>query len=762
MKTTATAPAGTKAGRQASMFMVTRISPLFTLTIFMSAALVFLVEPIVGKLLLPLLGGAPAVWNTSLAFFQVTLLLGYAYAHVLQRLPSLRWQVITHGAVLALAALSLPLHIATALGDPDPAHPVLWMLGTLTLSVGGPFAALSATAPLVQSWFAMSAGADPLTGKPKEPYALYAASNVGSLLALVAYPLVVEPLSHLSTQRLAWSIGFGGFAILMLTLGLTRKPTVHAAEAVLPHASTPAIGNMVIWVLLAAAPSSLMMGVTTYITTDIASAPFLWVVPLALYLITFILVFRDKPTIAPRFLHLGQALVLCLCVLMLPFAGGNILHKLVVHLACFFLTSLVCHAALAERRPDPRHLTLYYLCMSLGGVVGGSFNAFVAPVIFHSVVEYPLVLVLACLARPWNLGRPHWKAAFTLRKHEIILLATGSVCALFVITLASQADGQYLNKFSILVISLIIVQVASVFLLRDRAHLMTILLVFGVASGLSVAAVGQTLVTERSFFGVSRVAVTTDPRLGAMHLMFHGTTIHGAQALDPGRACTPISYYAPQTGIGQTITHLQARSGAINIAAIGLGAGVFSTYARATDHLTFYEIDPLVLKLATDPHYFTYTSQCAKSPVSFVLGDARLTLAHNSPAKLDMLLVDAFSSDTVPAHLLTREAMQMYLSKLSPDGVMIFHLTNRHLDLRDPVIAGIQAAGGVALEQTYETNDRNDLLAAHTVTVLAGRSAAAIASFRADPRWKTRDPGQTAAWTDDYTNLIGVFLAHKG
>ena len=762
MESVTTATPAAKTDRPAAKATGTSTSPLFTLTIFMSAALVFLVEPMVGKLLLPLLGGAPAVWNTSLAFFQVTLLLGYAYAHLLQRLPSLRFQVILHACVLGLAALSLPLHITSALGDPDPTHPVLWMLGALTLSIGGPFAALSATAPLVQAWFTLSSPADPITGKVKEPYALYAASNIGSLLALVAYPLVVEPLSHLSTQRLCWSIGFVGFGVLILSLGLTRQAVPHAAKSSLPKIAAPTAGQMLIWVLLAAAPSSLMMGVTTYITTDIASAPFLWVVPLALYLITFILAFADKPFVTPKLLYLGQALALCVCIFMLPFAGGSILTKLIVHLFCFFLTGLICHVALAERRPDPRHLTLYYLCMSLGGVVGGSFNAFVAPVIFQTVIEYPLILVLATLARPWNMSKASWKSAFGLQKKQAYLLALGSLSAVCVILLANLAGGQFLGKLHLLVVGLMILQVAAVFLLRDRAPFMTALLTLVVVSGLSVGANGQTLVTERSFFGVSRVAVTTDPRLGLLHLMYHGTTIHGAQALNPTLACTPMTYYAPQTGIGQTVTRLQAHSTSLNIAAIGLGAGIFSSYARATDHLTFYEIDPLVLKLATDPQDFTYTSHCAKSPVSFVLGDARLTLAHSSAGKLDMLLVDAFSSDAVPAHLLTREAMQMYLSKLRPDGVMVFNLTNRHLELRDPVIAAIQAAGGVALEQTYDNKDRNDLRSAHTVTVLAARSTAAIAAFHADPRWKTRDPGRTPAWTDDYTNLIGAFLAHKG
>ncbi len=723
---------------------------LFPATIFASAALVFLVEPMVGKLLLPLLGGAPAVWNTALAFFQVALLLGYAYAHLLQRLPSLRLQVLVHGIVLCLAGLSLPLHISGALGEPSSLHPVLWLLGTLTVSVGLPFAALSATAPLVQAWFARTAPVDPVTGKPREPYALYAASNIGSLLALVAYPAVIEPLTRLSSQRLAWSLGFCLFAVLITALGLTRKPV----NAVTHDTATdrPKPRDMLVWIGLAAAPSSLMMGVTTYITTDVASAPFLWVVPLALYLVTFILAFGDRP--APRGLGLAQAAALCACVILMPVTGGGVLAKLGIHLLCFFLTALVCHSALAARRPDPRHLTLFYLCMSLGGVLGGAFNAFVAPVAFNSVIEYPLVLVLACLARPWGPLKPNAR--------EMAIVAASLACAAAVIAISRILGDRMAAPWAIVITVLLIAQAAAVFVLRDRAWLMAGLLAMTFVSGHIAGDSGRTLVTMRSFFGVTKISEIRDPVLGPVRVMYSGTTIHGAQALDPVHACQALTYYAPQTGIGQTITQLQSRPGGLNIAAIGLGAGIFSSYMRPSDSLTYYEIDPLVLKLADDSPYFSYTTHCAHAPVKFVMGDARLTLNPTPAGRLDLLMVDAFSSDAVPAHLLTVESVRMYMSKLKPGGVMIFNLTNRHLELRDPVLAAIRDAGGVALEQVYDSPDKDSLYATHTVTVLAAKSEAALSAFRANPRWQTRDPGKVQAWTDDYTNLIGAFLAHKG
>ena len=730
-----------------------RLAPfLFPVTVFASAALVFLVEPMIGKLLLPLLGGAPAVWNTALAFFQAALLLGYAYAHLLQRLPGMRRQVLVHGVVLCLAGLSLPLHIATVLGLPDSRHPIVWLLGVLSVSVGLPFAALSATAPLVQAWFAMSAPSDIRTGKPQEPYALYAASNIGSLLALVAYPALVEPLTRLTTQRLTWSVGFVLFALLITALGLTQKAAVATVRAVVAN-DRPKLVRMAAWVALAAAPSSLMMGVTTYITTDVASAPFLWVVPLALYLITFILAFSARPAMSPRLLRLAQAGCLCACVFLMPFAGGGVLAKLGVHLLTFFLTALLCHGVLAEQRPDPRHLTLYYLCMSLGGVVGGSFNAFLAPILFNTVAEYPLVLVLACLARPW--GRS------TSVPRDIAMVMASFLCAAAVIAIARVLGDRVAAPWPLVINLALIAQLVVVFCLRDRALLMVAVLAAAIVSGKMAGVSGHTLTSERSFFGVTKISRIEDPVLGPVRVMYSGTTIHGAEALDPAHACQALTYYAPQTGIGQTITALQARSGALDIAAVGLGAGIFSSYMRPTDHLTYYEIDPLVLKMANDRRYFNYTTGCAKSPVAFVMGDARLTLEPTPPGRLDLLMVDAFSSDAVPAHLLTLESVRIYFSKLKPDGVMIFNLTNRHLELRDPVMAAIRAAGGVALEQVYDSPDKDSLAATHTVTVIAARSDAALKTFRADPRWRPRDPGAAKPWTDDYTNLIGAFLAHK-
>jgi len=378
---------------------------LFVITVFASAALVFLVEPMMAKLVLPLLGGSAAVWNTSLAFFQAALLAGYVYAHVLQRAGPIRTQMAIHFAVLALSALALPLRVSELLGDPPPGAPAFWLVGVLCLSIGAPFAALSATAPLVQAWHARVVHAQ----DAKEPYALYAASNLGSLLALLAYPVLVEPNLTLHGQRLGWTAGYGAFVVIMAFLAAAIWRRARRASADGPHAAAPAAPvrwvERLTWIALAAIPSSLMLGVTTYVTTDLGSAPFLWVAPLALYLATFIVAFQARPIIPPNLALAMQAAAAAVAAAFMHFWTGGFFQELAVHLTAFFLTALVCHQTLVARRPPPAQLTDFYICMSLGGVVGGAFNAFVAPVVFNAVYEYPLVLVLSCLARPWGQGR---------------------------------------------------------------------------------------------------------------------------------------------------------------------------------------------------------------------------------------------------------------------------------------------------------------------------------------------------------------------
>lgn len=728
---------------------------LFAATVFVSAGLVFLVEPMAAKLILPLLGGSPAVWNTSLAFFQIALLAGYGYAHALQRLRSLRAHAATHLALLALAGAVLPLRVTSLFGQPSSDHPIAWLLAVLTVSLGAPFAILSATAPLIQAWYARVIDSD----EGREPYVLYAASNLGSLLALLAYPIAVEPTLTLQAQRLGWSLGYGLFVLLIAVtaLGVARAPAVAAAAG--HEAPSRPLGWMerLRWIALAAIPSSLMQGVTSHITTDVASAPFLWVVPLALYLLTFVIAFQARPAIPAGVTLVLQAAFVSACAAILPFSALHIGLQFAVHLGAFFFTALMCHQTLVARRPEAARLTEFYLWMSVGGVVGGGFNAFIAPVVFDNVWEYPLVLALSCLARPWRLGR--------IDPQVWVMLGVGVVCSLAAMVLTTfrshfrgaEVVGD-LDAFHLVTIGLMLAATIAAFVTRRHAPVF-----FAVITVLSIAAYGAsdratTTQSWRSFFGVLRQSQANVPALGGeVRMLAHGTTLHGAQAQAPAWRCRPLVYYTPLTPIGQVFTALGRERPALRIGAVGLGTGSVAAYVRPGDHLTFFEIDPLVIRVATDPRHFSYTSRCARGQVDYVVGDARLTLARQPTDAFDILLIDAFSSDAVPTHLLTVEAVRGYLTHLKPDGVLILHLSNRNLDLKGPAQAVAHAAGGSALLQQRRIKAGQGMFwEADEDAVIVGRSPAALRRFMADPRWTATNPFRVRPWTDDYVNLPGA------
>ncbi|ATQ42991.1 fused MFS/spermidine synthase [Caulobacter mirabilis] len=727
-----------------------RTPPLFVVAVFTSAALVFMVQPMVAKLVLPMLGGSPAVWNTSMAFFQAALLVGYGYAHVLQKLPTVRRQIIVHIVALALAGLTLPLRVSGLLGDPSSTTPNLWLLGVLALSIGLPFAILSATAPLVQAWYARTRGQ-----AGGEPYALYAASNLGSLLALLAYPVLMEPLMTLQAQRWSWSGGYLAFVLILASLAVLvwrSAATAGVADISAPAEPTPAPRwrDRLTWIALAALPSSLMLGVTTHLATDVASAPFLWVAPLALYLLTFIIAFQTRPLVSPHVALLLQAAALPACIFLAPLQGNEIPLVLLVNLAAFFLSALVCHQALVARRPDPSHLTEFYLCLSVGGVVGGAFNAFLAPQMFDWVLEYPLALVLVGLARPWGRGK--------LSIWEVGVLATGAVAAVAVILLTGRLEDIMTFDAMTTLKALLAATLVSAFLLRGRGLVFTLLLGLLAVSAHILGDRAEVISTERSFFGVLRQTRAYEPRLdGEVRLLAHGTTLHGAQAKAPQYRCRPLVYYAPETPIGQVFETEAAMKPALRVGAVGLGTGSVAAYNRAGDHLTFFEIDPLVVRIAHESGDFTYTTQCARGRVDFVLGDARLTLDRQPAGTFDVLLLDAFSSDAIPGHLMTVEAVREYLSKLKPDGVLIMHLSNRHLELRTPAMAVARAAGGYALLQRHQraANSPNYWESGEDVLIVA-RSPAALAAYEADDRWTLADSGGARPWTDDYINLVGA------
>lgn len=708
---------------------------LFAVAVFVSASLVFVVQPLLAKLVLPRLGGSAMVWNTSLVFFQAALLAGYFYADLLQRVASLRRQMTIHLVVLAVAALALPLRISILLGDPWVSAPALWLVFSMALSIGAPFAALSATAPLIQAWYGR------IKGSGANPYALYAASNLGSLLALLAYPLFIEPFARLGSQTVGWSLGYGVFALITTALVmLAWRARDHAAAAVEPAAATT-WRQRLIWMALSAAPSSLLLGVTGHISADIASAPFLWVAPLALYLITFIIAFETRAAGFEQWAAFFRVVLAPEALLLFAIPGAHSLLQLPVHLLAFFFTAQVCAFALARRRPPAARLTEFYLWLSVGGVLGGAFTALLAPLIFNGVWEYPIVLILACLAGPVMVRR-------RMTPFEWVWLGLSLACAT---VLLSPIDLSPPMR----AVLMLIPAVSALLLRNQTVALVIVLSALAVASYAPKILRGDTT-AHRSYFGVVQIRTATSAEMGPVRIMVHGSTIHGTQALSPALRCRPTSYYTPNTPIGQVFATEQARVAGLNIGAVGLGAGTVAAFVRPADRMTFFEIDPLVVDLATDTSKFTYVNGCAKGPVAMVLGDARLQIEKAPDATYDLLLIDAFSSDSVPTHLMTVEAMRTYLRVLKPGGVVALHLSNRNLALIEPAAAAVRTAGGVSLAQLFYSANQDTYAESSSHVLIAARDPAALAAYQASDKWTVADPGR--AWTDDYTNIVGAIV----
>jgi len=716
----------------------------------------------VAKLLLPRLGGSAAVWNTSLVFFQAMLLLGYGYAHWLQRLRSLRLQTGIHSLVLIAALLFLPLRIVGVFGDPSPNAPIPWLLAVMTMSIGFPFAALSATAPLLQRWYGLLR----LQPDGAPTYWLYGASNLGSFAALIAYPALVEPHVSLASQRVLWSAGFVLFVGLILALTALSRFVPARSDVSAEPVQKSSWKERTVWVLLAAAPSSLMLGVTTFLVTDVASAPFLWVIPLALYLATFVVAFARRPPISLATTLIVQAALVAVCLGIAPFEdeGKALPAMFVLNLATFFFSALACHQTLVARKPPAERSTEFFLCIALGGVLGGAFNALLAPLIFKTVVEYPLALVLAALARPWGAGR--------LRTRDWIFLAAA-------VALAALAAESHLvlsemprlaewvgNRFRTGEIEVAAEDVARVFLalaalaafaLRERAWPFVVALA-AISIGATYASHTERWIAgDRGFFGVLRMAQENDESKRGIHTLYSGTTLHGAELSAPGQErCRPMLYYAPTTPIGQAVRLLESH-GAVDLGVVGLGTGAIAAYARPRDTLTYFEIDPKVLAFAFDRSRFGYIKECAKGHVRVVMGDARLMLGRESPRQFDLLVVDAFTSDSVPTHLLTEEALRIYLRVIKPRGIVLLHLSNRNLELMTSAEATAAAIGAPALAQSYIENEDAPYLAdASTAVVVFARSRDALQDLAGDRRWFRADPMGTAPWTDDYSDVFGA------
>jgi SAM-dependent methyltransferase len=716
----------------------------YTAAVFLGAFLLFLVQPMFSRMALPLLGGTPAVWNTCMLFFQAALLGGYLYADVGARRLSVRAQAIVHIALLALAAVVLPVAVRGAPpvgGEP----PIPWLLLRMAVTVGPPFFVLSATGPMLQRWFAHSGH-----GEAHNPYFLYAASNLGSMLALLGYPLVFERHLRLAEQSALWSAGYAALAVAVAACALgVRRGAAEASGEVAGDADAaaePISGReRAGWVLLAFVPSGLMLSVTTFITTDVAPVPFFWVLPLSIYLLTFTLAFARRPPLKHEWMLQWQPTLLLAVVLLLLFAFlREPSYSVPLHLVGFFATAMVCHGELARRRPHARHLTEFYLWISVGGVLGGIFNVLVAPFVFPRMEEYALLLVVACLVRPAAQGTDRR----TVRRTALMATPVLSIGLMLMehpeLLHLSERMGRWLPATLISIACLAVAR-------------FPFALAIGVGAALLVRSAGDYqetdyILVKRSFFG--RYTVVSSEK-GAYHALYHGSTLHGAQSRDPAQRRVPLTYYVHEGPLGQLFAGLPKSTRPRRVAVVGLGTGTAAAYARRGESWTFYEIDPGIERIARDPRYFTYLADSPALP-RVVLGDARLSIANAPPAEYDLIVLDAFSSDAVPVHLLTSEALALYLRKLAPGGTVVYHLSNRYLDL-EPVIGALAARHGLAA-RVGSLEDAPLRYEAESTWAAVARSPADLGSVATDPRWHTaRRRDDVPAWTDDFSNLLSVF-----
>jgi hypothetical protein len=720
----------------------------FTAAIFVSAALLFMVQPMFTKMVLPRLGGAPSVWSVAIVFFQGALLAGYAYAHWLTRYAPGRASVVIHLVVMIAAVFALPLSIAAGWARPPESGETLWLMSLFAASIGLPFFALAANSPLLQAWFAR-------TDHPaaKDPYFLYAASNIGSFLALVSYPSVIEPFVGLKDQASFWSLGFGLLIALLVACGvlLWRSPD-QTAQVAAEGAALPTWRDAAFWVALAAVPSGLLVAVTAHISTDVAAVPLLWVLPLALYLLTFVIVFARRPIIPHWLVVAVQPVFIIGLVAVLIFDPLKTILGLVgVHLVVFFVNALMCHGELARTRPAPQYLTGFYLWMATGGVVGGIAAGLIAPHIFDWVAEYPILLALAVLCRP-GLALP--------RERPWRYLLFGGLAALALVLMVSALYPVVLGE-TLFNWTVGILLVVSALFWRAPLPFAAMVAFILLANHNIVEQAGA--MSVRSFFGVTKVSETPD---GQFRLLQHGTTLHGGQRIREFNGDVPaeppelLMYYWDGSAISQAFDAVRARvNGPIRFAVIGLGAGSLACRAEPGDTVHFYEIDPAMIRIARDPYLFSFLWLC-RPVATITLGDARLTLAEAPDGAYDLIVVDAFSSDAIPIHLLTREAMAMYKAKLRPHGMVVMHISNRHLELAS-VVAGIAAANGLItrIDDSADIDEAaNPYKYSGTVAAIA-RSEEDFGLLAQSRDWEleTPDPAQWV-WTDDYSNIVGAVI----
>ncbi len=710
---------------------------LFVLAIFGGSFLLFLIQPMIARMALPVLGGAPNVWNSAMLVFQLLLLGGYAYAHALSRM-SVQRQAGIHLLLIGLAALTLPIALAE-LAPPAPGWEAVWAPMLVAASVGPVFFVVSAQASLLQRWFAETRGAG-------DPYALYAASNLGSFAGLIAYPFWLEPTMALGEQSRLWAFGYLATALLIAASALTLRHTIPAPpkERAAPTVS-PDQRRVALWFVLAAVPSGLMLSTTTLLTTDIMAMPLLWVIPLGLYLLSYTLAFSEAGDWADVFTRFAPVLLLSGGSLALISGGQSNPAVALVMAGLLFVVAVALHRRLYMLRPDPRHLTWFYLVAAAGGAAGGFFVAILAPLLFDWIYEHAILLLAAALLLPLRpfverLGQ-FWRESPHANLVAALTVALAAVLA-WVLYRATQ-DGTG-DTILLLVIALTLIGIA---LIGRRPAFVAVaallMLGHGGASTISTSLAGD---RARSYFGAYAVEAVEG---GRMRQLTHGTTIHGSQWLTPGLRTEPTSYYGRSAGIGAALLHAAPDA---RVGVVGLGAGTLACYRKPGQAWTFFEIDERIAEYS-DAGIFTFVEDCAPR-AAVVIGDARLKLAAQPTGVFDVLAIDAFSSDSIPLHLMTSEAFATYRRSLQADGLLLVHISNRFVDLAPMVAAQAEAAGWHGRVRV----DRDGLapgLKASSWVALA-RDEARLIELERKSRlaWTSLPAPARQAWTDDNASIL--------
>ena len=732
----------------------------FALTVAVSSASLFMLQPMCARMVLPLLGGSTSVWTTCMLFFQAGLLGGYVYAHACGRV-GVRIHAILHMILLALASAFLPPLIGRPFLLQNNDSPVFWLLVTLFAAIGLPYLVLASSAPLLQMWFARSGS----SGK-HDPYFLYAASNAGSLLGLVGYPFLLEPFLGARQQSYFWSFCFGLFAVLTSICALifwksgrnVEPPSstrLHEAKAKM--APLISRGTIAKWLFLAFLPSTLLLGVTVHLTADVASLPFLWIVPLGVYLMTYVMAFSARGAGGYHFwLRWLPLVVLVIVIVLLTEATEPLLVIVFLHLLGLFWIGMACHGELARTRPSVERLTTFYLCIALGGALGGAFNALLAPIMFDSLAEYPAALVLACVIPAFaNSHSKATKAPLFPQWGYDVVLATLLALVTCGLAFAVQRTGipRPLSVGLIYGVPLVLCYTFTGRPLRFGLGIAALILSSSLFPGIH----GKSEERVRSFFGVHRVM-----RHDQRRVLVHGNTEHGRQSLQPTRRGEPLSYYSRSGPIGELMRALSPADPRLqNVAVLGLGAGTLAAYAQPGEHWTFYEIDPAVVRLARKD--FTYLQDAIDRGAEFnvVLGDARLQISRTRD-KYGLIILDAFSSDSIPVHLFTREAISIYRDRLTEDGILAIHYSSRYFNFR-PVLGNLAKAANPPMRALF----REDLSVTEQEKA-AGKSPANWSVFvqRWDDsslpslfhdKWRpVQATGGQSAWTDDHANVLGA------